>query len=112
MTGHAPTWPGAAGKAAVEAPTLGIHTFSPRALGAAGDRIEVSRYASGDNHQPQLTWIDLEAQNAPASGTIACNGDSNYAGASSWSHDGKTIAYVSTNAQIDGPRAPARRAPA
>jgi len=101
MTGEAPPWLGAAGKAAVEAPTLGIHTFSP-AHWAAGDRIEISGYAPGDNHQPQLTWIDLEAQTAPASGTIARTGDSNYAGAPSWSHDGKTIAYVSTNAQVDG----------
>jgi hypothetical protein len=101
MTGQAPPWLGAAGKAAVEAPTLGIHTFSP-AHWAAGDRVEISGYAPGDNHQPQLTWIDLEAQNAPASGTIARTGDSNYAGAPSWSHDGKTIAYVSTNAQVDG----------
>jgi hypothetical protein len=101
MTGQVPPWLGAAGKAAVEAPTLGIHTFSP-AHWMTGDRIEVSGYAPGDDHQPQLTWIDLEAQTAPASGTIARNGDSNYAGAPSWSHDGKTIAYVSTNAQVDG----------
>jgi len=101
MTGQAPPWLGAAGKAAVEAPSLGIHTFSP-AHWAAGDRIEVSGFAPGDNHQPQLTWINLEAPTAPASGTIARNGDSNYAGAPSWSHDGKTIAYVSTNAQVDG----------
>ncbi|HEX8790539.1 MAG TPA: hypothetical protein VF765_06275 [Polyangiaceae bacterium] len=101
MTGQVPPWLGAAGKAAVESSALGIHTFST-AHWAAGDRIEVAGYAPGDNHSPELTWIDLEAQNAPASGTIARNGDSNYAGAPSWSHDGKTIAYVSTNAQVDG----------
>jgi hypothetical protein len=101
MTGQAPPWLGAAGKAAVEAPALGIHTFSA-AHWMTGDRIEVSGFAPGDNHEPQLTWIDLEAATAPATGTIARNGDSNYAGAPSWSHDGKTIAYVSTNAQVDG----------
>ena len=35
-------------------------------------------------------------------GTIARSGDPNYAGAPSWSHDGTTIVYVSTNANVDG----------
>lgn len=101
MTGQVPTWLGAAGKTAVEASALGIHTFSA-AHWKTGDRIEVSGYAPGDDHEAELTWIDLEAQTAPASGTIARNGDPNYCGAPTWSHDGNTIAYVSTNALVDG----------
>jgi hypothetical protein len=48
-------------------------------------------------------WIDLEAQTlGAATGVIARNGDPRHAGAPAWSHDGKTIAYVSTNAIRDG----------
>jgi hypothetical protein len=101
MTGQAPPWLGAAGKAAVETAEMGIHTFS-RAHWSPGDRIEISVHDPGDDGNAELVWIDTEAQTGPAMGTIARNGDPRHGGAPSWSHDGTTIVYVSTDANYDG----------
>jgi hypothetical protein len=101
QTGGVPPWLGAAGKAAVESAQMGIHTFS-LAHWSAGDRIEISAHDPPDDGSSELVWVDLEAQSGTAMGTIARNGDPNHAGAPSWSHDGTTIAYVSTNANRDG----------
>jgi hypothetical protein len=50
-----------------------------------------------------LAWFDVEATSAAtASGTLARTDDSQLAGAPAWSHDGKTIAYVSTNRVCTG----------
>jgi hypothetical protein len=101
MTGAVPPWFGAAGQAAVETTNMGIHTFSA-AHWTTGDRIEISVHDPVDNGMAELVWVDTEAQTAPAMGILARTGDPNFAGAPSWSHDGTTIAYVSTNANEDG----------
>jgi hypothetical protein len=101
MTGLVPPWLGAAGKAAVETTNMGIHTFSA-AHWTTGDRMEISVHDPVDNGNAELVWVDTEAQTGAAMGTLARNGDARYAGAPSWSHDGTTIAYVSTNANQDG----------
>lgn len=100
-TGQVPPWLGAAGRAAVEGSQLGIHTFSA-AHWKTGDRIEIAAHDPQDNGQSELVWIDVEATTGPATGTLARTGDPSHAGAPSWSHDGSTIAYVSTEANKDG----------
>jgi WD40-like Beta Propeller Repeat len=99
--GAAPPWLGSAAKTVVETGTLGIHTFS-QAHWTTGDRVEITQYDPNDNGSSELAWIDLEATSTPAKGFLARTGDPNHAGAPSWSHDGKTIAYVSTNATHTG----------
>jgi hypothetical protein len=79
------------------------------------------------NDSPNLAWVNLEAPNphvagpgdssawvyasyAPGAGTssgnglgiVARNGDPYGAATPSWSHDGTTIAYASTNASLSG----------
>ncbi len=93
--GAAPMFLGAGGKVAIERQEIGIGSFS-KAHWAAGDRVEVVQHDPGGG--AVLEWIDLEAANAAtASGVIARNGDARQAGAPTWSHDGNTIVYVSTN---------------
>ena len=68
-------------------------------IGALSSRTTTT--ASGTNIV--LSWIDVEATSAAsASGTLARNGDSQLAGAPAWSHDGQTVAYVSTNRVCTG----------
>jgi mono/diheme cytochrome c family protein len=63
-----------------------------------GDHKAVVSYDNSNTRDIVLSWVDLEAPDpTTASGTIARNGDSLLAGAPTWSHDGKTIVYVSTN---------------
>jgi hypothetical protein len=81
---------------------LGIHTYS---LGhwRAGDRIMVTPRDVGP--AAQLAWFDLEAAAATqgiAWGVIARNGDAHGVGSPTWSHDGNTIVYVSTDTETDG----------
>jgi hypothetical protein len=97
--GAAPPYLGAGGKASLARDDLGISTFS-QAHWSTGDRRVIVAYDDTSAQTPSnvLTWIDVEATAAGnASGTIARTGDPNSAGAPAWSHDGKTIAYVSTN---------------
>jgi hypothetical protein len=101
MTGQVPPWFGAAGRAAIETTNMGIHTFSA-AHWTTGDRIEISVHDPVDNGMAELVWVDTEAQMGNAMGTLMRNGDARFAGAPNWSHDGTTIAYVSTNANKDG----------
>ena len=100
-TGQAPPWLGSAAVAVLEQTYRGIHTYSPAHF-VAGDRVMVTHAAQSEN-AGDLLWIDLESTNAAtASGTLARTGDANGAGAPTWTHDGNTIAYVSTNALVDG----------
>ena len=96
--GGAPSFLGSAGAQALARWNLGGITFST-AHWKAGDRRAIASYdnnASATNIA--LSWIDIEATDpSKASGTIARNGDSQLAAAPTWSHDGNTIAYVSTN---------------
>jgi len=100
--GTPPSYLGAGGAAALARYNLGISSFS-RAHWAAGDRREIVAYDDSGGTSAALQWIDIEAKaGATASGTIARNGDTRSAGAPSWSHDGNTIAYVSTTHFCDG----------
>jgi hypothetical protein len=84
-----------------EAP-LGIQTYSG-AHWSTGDHVMVTPFH--DSPGNMLAWIDLEATTAgmgTSYGAIARNGDPNDVGAPTWSHDGNTIVYVSTNAELTG----------
>jgi hypothetical protein len=109
----------AAGTTKLQGYSLGGATFSP-AHWAPGDRTIVFSYDNGDqgdsvspSYDPStgaassqtvdLQWINLNAATlATTSGKIARNGDTLLAGAPSWSHDGSTIAYVSTTRVCTG----------
>ncbi|HSQ62607.1 MAG TPA: hypothetical protein VLM85_05315 [Polyangiaceae bacterium] len=95
-TGQVPPFLGAAGKAALEQAPRGISTFSPAHWGPS-DYVTISTLGNTD-----LSWVDLSATSGTASGIIARNGDGRHGGAPTWSHDGNTIVYVSTDAIIDG----------
>lgn len=84
---------------------LGIQTFS-RAHWAAGDHIEIGVFGSAKKDgaatgvTAQLAWFDLEAASdtqGTGFGFLARTGDARSAAAPSWSHDGSTIVYVSTD---------------
>lgn len=74
---------------------------------ASGDHVMLSALSIADKRE--ILWTDLEAA-SDARGTgwdvIARTGDTNAAGAPSWSHDGKNIVYMSAPAigagMIDG----------
>jgi mono/diheme cytochrome c family protein len=105
-TGNVGQQPSFLTQAAIQALTqpvpLGIHSYSA-AHWSPGDRTVVT--PRGDYQNSELTWFDLEAT-APGQGVaydvIARTGDPRGAGSPSWSHDGNTIVYVSTNAQLTG----------
>jgi hypothetical protein len=100
VVGAPPSFLGAGGAAALAAGDLGIASFSP-AHWATGDRREVVGFDDGSG--AVLQWIDLEAADVTAAtGTIARAGDPGAAGSPSWSHNGQTIAYVSTNRTCAG----------
>jgi len=97
--GAMPPFLGAGGLASLNDGPLGINTVS-KAHWSTGAHMIV---ASNDT---DLVWINLDAADAGAArGTIARSGaqtGGSMAGAPSWSHDGKTIAYVATNEVTDG----------
>ena len=102
--GAAPPYASSAGTQALARPNVGAVAFSP-AHWSSGDRHAVVSWDNGNSADTDvgLTWIDLEATSATtASGTVARTGDSQLAGAPAWSHDGQTIAYVSTNRVCTG----------
>jgi hypothetical protein len=97
--GTPPTFLGAGASAALARNSLGISTFS---LGhwTTGDRRMIVAFndTTATTQTNVLQWIDLEATTAgTATGTLARTGDPNSGGAPAWSHDGNTVAYVSTN---------------
>lgn len=100
--GKMPPFLGAGAIAALSQPEMGIHTYS-QAHWKDGDRIKVAPLGAFQNSK--LAWIDLEAVQSgegTAWGVIPRNGDARGVGAPTWSHDGNTIVYVSTNAQTTG----------
>jgi WD40-like Beta Propeller Repeat len=81
---------------------LGIQTFS-KAHWKSGDQMMLSPFGSAQ--ASRLAWFDLQAQGSgegQAYGFLKRDGDSRGAGAPTWSHDGKTVVYVSTNAELTG----------
>ncbi len=95
--GQLPPFMTSFGTAALEQSPRGISTLSLGHWGP-GDYTVVTMQNNAD-----LTWVDLAATSAPtATGKLARTGDSRGAGAPAWSHDGNTIAYVSTNALVTG----------
>jgi hypothetical protein len=100
--GAPPPFLGAGAAMALARYNLGISSFS-RAHWTAGDRREIAAFDDQGGTTAALQWIDIEATTTgAASGTIARTGDPSSAGAPSWSHDGNTIAYVSTAHFCDG----------
>lgn len=100
--GKKPPFLGAGAEAALSQPEMGIHTYS-KAHWKAGDRVKVAPLGAYANSK--LIWIDLEAPQpgeGSAFGFIQRSGDARGVGAPTWSHDGNTIVYVSTNAQTTG----------
>ena len=97
LTGQTPPFLGAGGKAALEQAPRGIGSFS-QSHWSTGDHIAVTTF-----NDQEIGWIDLEATSlATAAGVFGRNGDPRHGGAPTWSHDGKTIVYVSTDAITTG----------
>jgi hypothetical protein len=103
QVGSAPPFMGAAGAQALARWNAGGLSFSP-AHWKTGDRRAIASFDNNNNASNiVLSWIDLEATDPLlASGTVARNGDTQSAGAPNWSHDGNTVAYVSTNRVCTG----------
>ena len=101
-TGGVPAYLTTAAQQALSQGEVGIQTFSRNHF-APGDRIEIAPL--GSFAASQLAWFDLEATDPSMGvgfGILARTGDAHGAGAPSWSHDGKTIAYVSTDTEKTG----------
>jgi hypothetical protein len=94
--GQAPSFLGSAGSAALMVAPRGISATSGGHW-ATGDHVVVTTV-----NDMTIGWVDLEAKTGTASGLFTRTGDPNGAGAPTWSHDGKTITYVSTNAIVTG----------
>jgi hypothetical protein len=102
-TGDEPSFLGDGARAALEqlAP-LGIQTYS-KAHWKNGDHVMVTPF--GDYAAAELAWVDLEAathSEGVSYGIFERNGDPRGAGAPTWSHDGKTVVYVSTDVALTG----------
>lgn len=101
--GDAPPFLGdGAAQTLAQLPDLGIHAYS-KAHFQDGDRVMVTPLDSFLN--AKLIWVDLEAATfgeGTSWGVLAREGDPRGAGAPTWSHDGKTVVYVSTDAQFTG----------
>jgi hypothetical protein len=101
--GAAPSFLGAGALATLTSLNpLGIQTYS-KAHWASGDHVMVT--PDGDSPNNHLAWIDLEATTSgmgTSYGYFTRTGDTNDVGAPTWSHDGKTIVYVSTNVELTG----------
>jgi hypothetical protein len=99
-TGTQPPFLGAGALAFLDSgQPMGIHTYS-QAHWQSGDHTMVTPV--GDYANSKLYWVDLEAGGAPAAGEIARQGDTQGVGAPAWTHDGSTIVYVSTTAELTG----------
>jgi hypothetical protein len=96
MEGQVPSFLGAAGSAALMQAPRGISATSGGHW-ASGDHVVVTTVSD-----MTIGWVDLEAKTGVASGIFTRTGDSNGAGAPTWSHDGNTLTYVSTNAITTG----------
>jgi len=69
---------------------------------SATDAVVLTAMANADtNNRWEIVWTDLLATSG-GWGVVARNGDSRNAATPSFSHDGKTVAYTSTDQVIDG----------
>ena len=95
--GQAPSFLSPAGATALHHAPRGISATSA-AHWTTGDHVVVT--AVDDQ---TIGWVNLEAANAgTASGVFMRTGDARGAGAPTWSHDGKTITYVSNDVNLTG----------
>ncbi|MFT3764728.1 MAG: hypothetical protein QM820_04305 [Minicystis sp.] len=81
---------------------LGIQTYS-KAHWSDGDHVMIAPF--GPSPGAQLAWFDLEAAQSGQGmsyGFLARNGDTRDVGAPTFSHDGKTVVYVSTDVEFTG----------
>jgi len=103
LVGDQPPFMGTGALAFLAAATeLGIHTYSS---GHWADDDHVMVTPSGVGNASELIWVDLEATSAnqgTAWDTLDRNGDSRGVGSPTWSHDGDTVVYVSTDAETTG----------
>ncbi len=101
--GAAPSFLGAGAATTLQTLSpLGIQAYS-KAHWATGDRVMIAPYK--DSPGNELVWVDLEATTSAQGtswGVIARNGDTHDVGAPTFSHDGNTIVYVSTSAELTG----------
>ncbi len=100
--GSEPPWLGAGAKTVLLNALRGAPTFS-KAHWATGDRLIVTALNGGNpTSSGDLTWIDLEAATAAAAtGKLARTGDTGAPVFPTWSHDGKTVTYVSCKQLVD-----------
>jgi len=98
-TGRMPDFLGTPGVDTITRDWRGILTFSAGHW-SPGDHIAItSQGAQAVDPNASLVWTELDSG---ATGVIARQGDPAGAAAPSFSHDGKTIVYTSTNANQDG----------
>jgi hypothetical protein len=96
MAGQTPSFLGSVGSASLMQAPRGISAMSPGHW-ANGDHVVVTTVMDST-----IGWVDLEATADAGFGTFTRTGDTNGAGAPTWSHDGTTLTYVSTNAILTG----------
>ncbi len=100
--GQPPPFLGAGARSALVLPELGPLAFS-KAHWMTGDHVGLA--PKGIHEFSGIAWFDLEATDpseGKAWGTLARTGDTRGAAAPTWSHDGKTVAYVSTDGEFAG----------
>jgi Tol biopolymer transport system component len=101
--GAAPSYVTPSGAQALARWNVGAMAFSPAHWSTSDHHAVVSYDNDNSGSNIVLSWLDVGAASpTAATGTIARNGDTQLAGAPTWSHDGDTIAYVSTNRVCTG----------
>lgn len=69
---------------------------------SANDAVVLSHYLIDGASKYEIIWTDLHAADANGWGVIKRNGDTRNPTSASWSHDGKDIAYVSSQNGAEG----------
>lgn len=84
---------------ALRTPDLGMSAFSP-AHWSEEERLMITPAGTGRNSK--LVLLNLLSTDTPVQQELRRAGDARGAGAPSWSRDGKTVVYVSTNSEYTG----------